>query len=96
MTAVEQMIDEFNEELKVAIEIGNEDKIRIIKHLITIAISYLPMENEQRIDFARHCLDKAKEMEKEQIVTAHYQGYRNDIGTTEVSEQYYNETFKSE
>ena len=39
---------------------------------------------------------KAKEMEKEQIVTAHYQGYRNDIGTTEVSEQYYNKTFKSE
>ena len=39
---------------------------------------------------------KAKEMEREQIVTAHYQGYRNDIGTTEVSEQYYNETFKSE
>ena len=38
----------------------------------------------------------AKRMEKEQIVTAHYQGYRNDIGTTEVSEQYYNETFKSE
>ena len=96
MTAVEQMIDEFNEELKVAIEIGNEDKIRIIKHLITIAISYLPMENEQRIDFARHCLDKAKAMEKEQIMDAHYQGYRNDIGTTEVSEQYYNETFKSE
>ena len=40
--------------------------------------------------------EQAKEMEKEQIVTAHYQGYRNDIGTTEVSEQYYNETFKSE
>ena len=52
MTAVEQLIDEFNEELKVAIEIGNEDKIRIIKHLITIAISYLPMENEQKIEFA--------------------------------------------
>ena len=41
-------------------------------------------------------IQQAKEMEKEQIVTAHYQGYRNDIGTTEVSEQYYNETFKSE
>ena len=40
--------------------------------------------------------EQAKEMEKEQIVTAHYQGYRNDIGTTEVSEQYYNKTFKSE
>jgi IS1 family transposase len=38
-------------------------------------------------------LEQAKEMEKEQIVTAHYQGYRNDIGTTEVSEQYYNETY---
>jgi hypothetical protein len=47
MTAVEQMIDEFNEELKVAIEIGNEDKIRIIKHLITIATSYLPKEKAQ-------------------------------------------------
>lgn len=41
-------------------------------------------------------IDKAKEMEKEQIVTAHYQGYRSVIGTTEVSEQYYNETFKQE
>ena len=50
MTALEQMIDEFNEELKVAIEIGNEDKIRIIKHLITIATSYLPKEREQIID----------------------------------------------
>ena len=38
--------------------------------------------------------NKAKEMEKEQIVTAYYQGYRNDIGTTEVAEKYYNETFK--
>ena len=38
---------------------------------------------------------QAKQMEKEQIIDAHYQGYRNDIGTTEVSEQYYNETFTS-
>ena len=40
--------------------------------------------------------EQAKEMEKEQIVNSHYQGYRSDIGDTEVSEQYYNETFKSE
>ena len=40
-------------------------------------------------------IQQAKEMEKEQIVTAHYQGYRNDIGNTEVSEQYYKETFKT-
>ena len=38
-------------------------------------------------------IEQAKQMEKEQIVDAHYQGYRNDIGTTEVSEQYYNETY---
>lgn len=31
--------------------------------------------------------------EKEQILNAHYRGYRNTIGTTEVSEQYYNEIY---
>ncbi len=41
-------------------------------------------------------LEQAKEMEKEQIVNAHYQGYRPSIGTTEISEQYYNQTFKQE
>ena len=41
-------------------------------------------------------IEQAKQMEKEQIVDAHYQGYRNDIGTTEISEQYYNETYKKE
>jgi len=40
--------------------------------------------------------DQAKEMEKEQIINAHYQGYRPSIGTTEISEKYYNETFKTE
>ena len=46
-TAVESLIDEFNEELQVAIAIGNGDKIRIIKHLITIATLHLPKEKEQ-------------------------------------------------
>jgi hypothetical protein len=41
-------------------------------------------------------LEQAKEMEKEQIVNAHYQGYRPSIGTTEISEKYYNETFKQQ
>jgi len=40
-------------------------------------------------------LEQAKAMEKEQIIKAHYQGYRNFIGTTELSEQYYNETYGS-
>ena len=43
----------------------------------------------------KNAFKKAKQMEKEQIIDAHYQGYRNDIGTTEVSEQYYNKTFTS-
>ena len=38
-------------------------------------------------------LNKAEQIEKEQIIDAHYQGYRNEIGTTEVSEQYYNEQY---
>lgn len=46
-TAVEQLIAEFNEELQVAIAIGNKDKIRTIKHLINITSRYLEMEKEQ-------------------------------------------------
>ena len=41
----------------------------------------------------KELVEQAKEMEKEQIVDAHYQGYREAIGTTEVSEHYYNETY---
>ena len=41
-------------------------------------------------------LAEAKEMEQEYIVNAHYQGYRSSIGTTEISEQYYKETFKQQ
>jgi divalent metal cation (Fe/Co/Zn/Cd) transporter len=40
--------------------------------------------------------EKAKEIEEENIINAHYQGYRSSIGTTEISEKYFNETFKSE
>ena len=57
-TAVEQIIDEFNEELKVAVAIGNKDKIRIIKHLITIATLHLPKEKEQMIEFASNCIHR--------------------------------------
>ena len=46
--------------------------------------------------FAKRVALELKEKEKEHLVNAHYQGYRNDIGTTEVSEQYYNETFKQQ
>jgi len=46
--------------------------------------------------FAKRVALKLKELEKEYIVNAHYQGYRPSIGTTEISEKYFNETFKSE
>ena len=32
-------------------------------------------------------------MEKEQIMKAHYDGFRYHIGTTEISEKYYQETY---
>jgi hypothetical protein len=43
--------------------------------------------------FAKRVALELKELEKEHLVNAHYQGYRPSVGTTEISEQYYNETF---
>ena len=40
--------------------------------------------------------DKAKEMEKEQIIDAYYQGDADSDNIHVDAEQYYNETFKSE
>jgi hypothetical protein len=87
-TAVEQLIDEFHEELKVANEIGNKDKIRIIKHLITIATSYLPMEKEQMIEFAKYTsvIDTEKSDMNKVI----------DFYLTLDGEEFVEETFKSE
>jgi hypothetical protein len=39
-------------------------------------------------------IEQAKEMEKEQIISAFIEGNLSDLGCG--SEQYYNETFKSE
>ena len=61
-----------------------EDKLKQnLKHIVQNADSVM-MES---------LFLQAKQMEKEQIVIAHYQGYRNFIDTTEISEQYYNETY---
>ena len=78
MTAVEKIIAEINNEFQTLESLHGKE---IFGRKVGLA-------------FAKRVAEQAKEMEKEQIVTAHYQGYRNDIGTTEVSEQYYNETFK--
>ena len=57
-----------------------------------VAKNGLSMKHQQYLEI----IEKALEMEKEQIVNAHYQGYRPSIGTTEISEKYYNETFKQQ
>ena len=41
-------------------------------------------------------LDKAKEMEKEQIIQAYYQNGWNDNDNEHNAEQYYNQTFKKD
>ena len=41
-------------------------------------------------------LDKAKEMEKEQIIQAYYQNGWNDNDNEHNAEQYYNETYKQD
>ena len=44
------------------------------------------------------CLEQAKEMEKEQIINAYWDGYIKPYSQEMITEaeQYYNETFKSE
>ena len=41
-------------------------------------------------------LDKAKEMEKEQIIQAYYQNGWNDNDNEHNAEQYYNQTYKQD
>ena len=60
------------------------------------AVGWLIMQLPVKIRvelYEKNIHEQAKQMEKEQIIDAHYQGYRNNIGTTEVSEQCYNETY---
>jgi hypothetical protein len=67
---------------------------------MTTAVEWLEKEVNQYGILTKglvlNLLSQAKEIEKQQIVNAHYQGYRPSIGTTEISEKYYNETFKQQ
>jgi len=60
------------------------------------AVEFLENQYHFNKQLSARDFKEAKEMEKEYIVNAHYQGYRSSIGTTEISEKYFNETFKSE
>lgn len=61
-----------------------------------LQIKMATASSEEMVENINVWFKQAKEMEKQQIVNAHYQGYRSSIGTTEISEKYFNETFKSE
>ena len=55
------------------------------------------MTSENAPNYNQWAFNKAKEMEKQQIVNAWFGGYLNgEIKSELKSEQYYNETFKSE
>ena len=72
-TAVEKLINEISKD-----RVGQA----IIKTFFKEFEDAKKLEREQKIDFARHCLDKATDL---------------DILTSFMNvEQYYNETFKSE
>ena len=53
---------------------------------------------EEHFKHNSECWDKAKEMEKEQIIEAYWDGYIKPYSQEMITEaeQYYNETFKSE
>lgn len=71
-TAVEWLVQEINK-----INVSNEARIFINK----LEKQAKEMEKEQSLDFAKHCLDKAKDLD---VRTAFFN-----------VEQYYNETFNT-
>jgi hypothetical protein len=74
-------IDSAKEALK---EIENPDIRLACQEVVRITLRNII----KRID------DELLELERQQIINSHYRGYRSFIGTTEISEQYYNKTFK--
>ena len=82
-TVVTQMINEFNKELEVAKAIGNEDKIRTIKHLINLASFYLPNERQQIVDaFStgyNYCYERELECQNDDFEIDYYnETYNHD------------------
>jgi hypothetical protein len=84
-TTVEEIINDFNKELEVAISIANNDKIKTIKHLINIASNYLEKEKEQLCTFA-----------SDYVETQCGASFDGSISVDITTEEYYNLTFKSE
>jgi len=45
------------------------------------------------VEWLENFLEEAKKMEKQQIMDAHWQGFKNFCDNNEISEQYYTETY---
>ena len=67
------------------------------------AVEFLVEEFKEKLigdnlpDWVVNIIEQAKEMEKEQILRAHSNGWNNGIqGNFITTQEYYNETFKSE
>jgi len=89
-TAMQELRDDLVMTLKTGDEALNEIKDKSIRESCQKVVQLTLESIIKRID------EELLEMHKEQIVNAHYQGYRSSIGTTEISEKYFNETFKTE
>ena len=87
-TAMQELRDDLVVTLKTGDEALNEIKDKSIRESCQKVVQLTLESIIKRID------EELLEMEKEHIVNAHYQGYRPSIGTTEISEQYFKETFK--
>jgi ABC-type enterochelin transport system ATPase subunit len=64
------------------------------------AVDFLIEKLDNNLDIkhswrTKQYIEQAKEMEKEQIINAYWDG-NQDVGYKLLAEQYYNETFKSE
>ena len=72
-----------------------EQKQTAVEYVVEKLEKFIPSGNQIAIDLI---LEKAKEMEKQQIIDAFKRGTINEMnGIEEInSEQYYNETFKQD
>ncbi len=73
----------------------NQNRMKTKKQLTAVEwlVEQLPLIQQEGL---RYVIEQAKQMEKEQIIDAYYQGDADSDNIHVDAEQYYNETFKSE
>jgi hypothetical protein len=88
-TAIQEIIQEFNKELEVSTQIGNEDKIRIIKHLINISTKYLPTEKtniKDAFEMGEICWKENQNITSEDYYQLNFSGVKRIYSEEEVLE----------